>query len=174
MIDTAASNNEPRGPEWRLITEVSEGGYFCDSFFSRSFGEPVPPYGHHIVTFYKRGDNHYIPLSYVNFLPWNSVILVGGAVTNKAAFSEVDEQHARELRELGGAYYLALKWAFRNYADECEAYFGYAADERALEVDINAGFTATEHDHLIVYFHRKISARRKKRLIAQLHELGPF
>jgi hypothetical protein len=157
-----------------LITEVSSGAFFADDFFSRSFGENVPPYGHHIVCFYRKSPSHFLPLGYVNFLEYEEVILVGGAVTNGAAFKLVDESHAAQIREAGGVYYQLLVYSFKAFAERCEAYFGYVGDERAYEVDIQAGFEPTGHDRLIVNFHKPLETERKEALIAKMHAVGPF
>jgi len=160
--------------DYTLISEVSSGAFFADDFFSRSFGENVPPYGHHIVCFYRKNPSHFLPLGYINFLEYDEVILVGGGVTNGAAFKLVDENHAAEIRETGGVLYQLLVYGFKAFADRCEAYFGYVGDPRAYEVDIQAGFEPTGHDRLVVNFHKSLSAERKAALIAKMHAVGPF
>jgi hypothetical protein len=160
--------------DYTLITEVASGAFFADDFFSRSFGENVPPYGHHIVCFYRKSPSHFLPLGYVNFLEYDEVILVGGGVTNGQAFKSVEESHAAEIRNAGGVLYQLLVNGFKTFENRCEAYFGYVGDERAYEVDIQAGFEPTGHDRLVVNFHKPLSVERKEALIAKMQAVGPF
>jgi hypothetical protein len=81
---------------------------------------------------------------------------------------------AEEISASGGIYYHVLKFAFDHFKDQCEAYFGHAGDQRAYDVDIQAGFEPTEHEHLIAHFHKPISDERKAFLIEKIHSIGPF
>lgn len=157
-----------------LATEVSSGSFFADDFFNSAFGENVPDWGHHLVLFYRVRPDFFVPLSYVNFLEHKTVILVGGAVTNRKAFEHVDPAFAAQLRAEGGAYFQLLKFGFSLFANRCDAFFGHAGDQRAYEVDIKAGFIPTEHEHLIVNFHKPLSAFKKRSLIRKIHAIGPF
>ena len=157
-----------------LVTEIPSGSFFADDFFCRSFGENVPPYGHHIVFLYRKNPEHFLPLGCVNFLEYDEVILVGGAVTNGRAFKYVDEQDSAQIRQDGGVYYQLLKYSFKTFADHCEAFFGYVGDDRAYEVDIQAGFEPTPHERLIVNFHKSMDLEKKEALIAKMHAVGPF
>jgi hypothetical protein len=157
-----------------LATEVSRGSFFADDFFYSAFGETVPEWGHHLVLFYRVKPGFFLPLCYVNFLEHSNVMLVGGAVTNRTGFVDVDPAHAAQLRAEGGAYYQLLKYGFGLFADRCDAFFGHAGDQRAYEVDLKAGFIPTEHEHLIVNFHKPMNIFKKKLLIKKIHAIGPF
>ena len=116
----------------------------------------------------------FLPLCYVNFLEHENVILVGGAVTNGKAFKYVEPEHAYQIRADGGAYFQLLKYGFRTFADRCDAFFGYAGDKRAYEVDLEAGFIPTNHQYLIVNFHKPMNDVEKNALIEKIHAIGPF
>lgn len=155
-------------------TEVGNGSFFAGDFFRRAFRHDLPTWGHHLVCFYRMSPEQFVPLTYVNFTQHADVILVGGAVTNGRAFQHVDDDTRRAIREHGGAYFQLLKFGFTKFADSCEAFFGYAGDRRAYEVDILAGFEPTDHQYLIVHFHKQLPEPRKRQLIAEIHALGPF
>ena len=156
-----------------FITQVSDGPSFIDDLFQRKFGHPAPEHGHSVICFY-RSSHHYTPVCYTNFLQHEEVILVGGAMTDGRAFGYMEGDLAERIRSSGGIYYHVLKYAFDRYKDQCAAYFGHAGDQRAYEVDIQAGFEPTEHQYLIAHFHKPLSSERKDYLIKKIHSIGPF
>lgn len=157
-----------------LITEVSSGAFFANPFFLKAFGENLPDWGHHLVFFYRVHAMHFLPLSYVNFLAHEEVMLVGGGVTNGEAFKLVEASHAAQMRAEGGLLFQLLRHGFTTFADRCDAFFGYTGDPRAYEVDLKAGFQPTQHPHLIVHFHKPLDAQRREELIQKIHGIGPF
>ena len=156
------------------ITVVSDGPFFVDRLFRAKFNSPAPDYGHALIAFYRRAWNHFVPVGYVNFLPYEEVILVGGGMTDGAALRQVPEQTRQAITESGGVLYALLTYGFDRFAFECEAFFGYTADPRALEVDLAAGFAHTQHERLIVNFHKPLSEERKQALIEKIHSIGAF
>jgi hypothetical protein len=78
------------------------------------------------------------------------------------------------LYAAGGTWFLILKYAFAHYADRCDAFFGHCGDERALEVALAAGFEQTEHQHLIVHWHKPLHEVVRRALVAKAHAIGPF
>lgn len=157
-----------------LITPVENGPFFIDELFRKKFADPAPDYGHAVICFYRKNWQQFIPLSFTNFLPYEGVILVGGAMTDGAVFRQMPEETRNVIRDLGGIYYQVLLFAFEFFKDDCEAFFGHAGDKRAYEVDIRAGFTQTPYEHLIVNFHKPISDERKHYLVEKIHSIGPF
>jgi len=156
------------------FTEVSSGKDFADDFFLAAFGDHLPEWGHHLVCFYRMEPGVFLPLCYVNFLKYENVILVGGAVTNRAGFKHVDPAHAAQIRAEGGAYFKLLKYGFEAFADRCDAFFGRAGDSRAYKVDIQAGFIPTIHQYLIVKFQKPMNDDEKNALIEKINGIGPF
>jgi hypothetical protein len=157
-----------------LITTVNDGPFFIGELFQRKFGHPAPDHGFSVICFYRNSWDHFIPVCYTNFLPHDEVILVGGAMTDGRAFGHMGRELAKNIKDSGGIYYHLLKFAFNEYKDRCEAFFGYAGDRRAYEVDMLAGFEPTNYQHLIVHFHKPLPTERKTHLIEKIHAIGPF
>jgi len=157
-----------------LFTTVDNGPFFIDELFQRKFGDPAPEHGISVVCFYRKSWQHFIPVCYINMLPHDEVLLIGGAMTDGRAFGYMSDGLPEKIKASGGIYYHLLKFAFDKFSNHCEAYFGYAGDARAYEVDIQAGFEPTAHKHLIVNFHKPLSEERKQYLIEKIHALGPF
>lgn len=157
-----------------VIAAVSDGPFFIDDLFQKKFGGRAPHYGESVICFYRKSLHHFIPVGYANFLAFDEVILVGGAMTDGKAFAHMPAQLCQDIRDSGGVYYHLLKFAFDHFKDRCEAFFGHAGDQRAYEVDIAAGFEATEHQHLIAHFHKPVTPERKAGLIEKIHAIGPF
>jgi hypothetical protein len=127
-----------------------------------------------VICFYRRDWNTFIPLCYTNFLGYDEVILVGGAMTDGSVFRLMPSSTREIIRQNGGMYFQVLKFAFEYFKDDCEAFFGHAGDRRAYEIDLKAGFVQTPYRHLIVNFHKPISSERKNYLIEKIHAIGPF
>jgi len=157
-----------------LITEVEDSPFFVDELFQQKFGDSAPVYGYSVICFYRNSWNHFIPVCYANFLPHEGVILIGGAMTDGRAFGFMPEDLSGKIKESGGIYYHLLKFAFDRYKDQCEAYFGYAGNERAYEVEMQAGSEPTKHQHLIAHFHKPLTAERRSYLIEMVHSIGVF
>ena len=161
--------------DFLLFLEVNNPKPIIGDLFERKFGSPFNVnYGHHQIAFYKKNAQHFIPIGYLNLLPYKKVILVGGGMTDGNAFKHVSPDHSKQISEAGGILYLGLKHAFSYYSDDCIAFFGHVNNKRAYEVDIKAGFIETGHKNLVVNFHNPISPWRKKRLIKMVTHLGPF
>lgn len=157
-----------------LVTEVDRGPAFIEHIFQRKFRASPPDFPHHVVTFYRKSWDCYVPFSYVHIRPFGDVYLVGGASTDGRGF-ELMPEHERDLvRSAGGVYLNALRYAFKKFADRCDAFFGYCGDARAYEVDMQAGFVPTPHEFLIAHWHRPIDEARKHALIAKVHAIGAF
>ena len=157
-----------------LITTVNDGPFFIDDLFRRKFAHPAPDHGIAVICFYRSHWGRFLPLCYTNFLPYDEVILVGGAMTDGNTYRQMNDSLAERINASGGIYYHVLKFAFDHFRDQCEAYFGHAGDRRAYEVDIQAGFEPTGYEHLIAHFHKPISDERKTWLIEKIHAIGPF
>jgi hypothetical protein len=157
-----------------LITTVDDGPFFVDELFRRKFGDSAPDYGIAVICFFRNSWDHFLPVCYTNFLPYEEVILVGGAMTDGRAFEYMPSDLPVKIRASGGIYYHVLKFAFDKFKNQCEAYFGHAGDQRAYDVDIQAGFEPTGHEHLIAHFHKPLTTQRKDYLIEKIHSIGPF
>jgi len=157
-----------------LIAPVIDGPFFIDDLFERKFAHKAPEFGHSVICFYRDSNKHFIPVCYTNFSQHDEVILVGGGMTDGKAFSHMTGDLPERIMKSGGIFYHVLKFGFDYFKDHCEAYFGYAGDQRAYEVDIRAGFEPTKHQYLIGNFHKPITDKRKDFLIEEIHSIGPF
>lgn len=156
------------------FTTVTDGSFFIEGCFHDKFNEHAPDHGHHIICFYRRSPTLFVPLNYMNFLPYDEVILVGGVMTNGEAFRHVPEKHSRQISEAGGAFFLNLQFGLDYFKDDCEAYFGLVEDQRSFEVGNKAGLLPTRHEKLLVNFHKPLPASKKNELIEKIYKLGPF
>jgi len=157
-----------------FCTEVSSGSCFAGEMFHAAFQDDLPAWGHHLLLMYRRDDGFFLPLTYLNFLEHENVMLVGGGVTSGKSFQHVDPEDARQIRAEGGGLYKLLRYGFETFADQCDAYFGHAGNPRAYEVDMKAGFVSTKYEHLIVNFHKPLDETVKESLIDRIHSIGSF
>jgi hypothetical protein len=160
--------------QFLAITELDDAAPFFGELFRRKFGDPIPAEKHHLGVFYRAGDGSFVPLSYLHFMPYGELSLVGGLCTDGRAFARMSEAERTAIAAAGGVMVHALRYAFVRLADTCEAYFGYCGDPRAWEVDVQAGFVPTEHDKLIARWHKPLDEARKQSLVAKAHAIGPF
>jgi hypothetical protein len=165
----------PDKPDFLLITQFDDAAVVAGELFSRKFGHPIPPWPHDLVAFARRAaDGMLVPLSYAKFMPFGSVILVGGCCTDGRAFALLEQEQRDALTAAGGVMAQLLRYGFKRFADHCEAYFGYCGDARAWEVDLSAGFEPTGHDKLLVHWHKPLAPRLKSGLVAMAVSLGAF
>lgn len=164
----------PPKPDFLLISEIDDPMPIAGELFQRKFGHPIPEWEHDVVAFVRRADGLLAPISYAKFMPFGSVMLVGGCCTDGPAFAHLDDAQKAGLTTSGGAMAQLLRYGFIHFADHCDAYFGYCGDARAWEVDLCAGFEPTGHDKLLVHWHKPINAQLKRGLIAMARALGPF
>lgn len=157
-----------------IITEVDRGPAFAGHIFQRKFGQELQDIDRHVVAFYRKAPDMYVPVFYMHCWLRDDVCLVGGCSTDGNAFAHVSPEHSALIRSTGGAMFHTLRFGFAKYADRCEAFFGYCGDPRAWEVDMAAGFTPTEHDKLIVNWHRPLTAERRAELTERVRQIGPF
>lgn len=164
----------PEIAEFYRTVEVSHGPFFIGDLFQRKFGGPAPDYPRHFVSFYRSDAGAFLPVNYVHALPYGPVMLIGGCVTDGDAVRAMSEEHRERVMAAGGCFYIGLRSVFAMMADDCEAFFGCVDDERAYEVDIQAGFRDTPYEKLIAHFHKPLSAARKRALTDAVHEIGDF
>jgi len=157
-----------------FITTVSDGPFFIDNLFRRKFAHPAPDHGNSIVCFYRKNWQEFMPVCYVNFNPFDEVMLGGGATTDVFAFRKMPKHLISEIKAAGGIYLQLLRFSIDYFQDDCEAFFGYTADKLALEVDIKAGFEPTKYKNLVVHFHKPLSSERREFLIDKANSVGPF
>jgi hypothetical protein len=60
-----------------VVSEVDNGPAFAEPIFQRKFKLSVPDFPHHIVTFYRKSWDCFIPMSYLHIRPMGDIHLVG-------------------------------------------------------------------------------------------------
>ena len=160
--------------EFIVVTEIDDARPFFGELFQRKFGDPAPLGKHHLGVFYRSAQRQFVPLSYLNFMPFGDIILVGGLCTDGRVFELMSEDERQRVRAAGGVMVHALRYAFVHLAEACDAFFGYCGDPRAYEVDMQAGFEPTEHDKLIARWHKPLDPVRRRSLVAKAQAIGPF
>lgn len=163
----------PAPPEYLHCTEVDNGAVVAGHIFQKKYGQAAPEVPRHFVAFYHH-DQKLTPLCYLHLREYKGLYLVGGACTDGAAFGAVSEQHSRELRETNGVFFFLLRHAFDKLQGECEAFFGYCGDARALEVDLQAGFEETDRKYILIHAPNGLSAKRRLQLLDDIESIGPF
>jgi hypothetical protein len=162
-------------PDFLVISEFDDPKPVVGELFERKFGHPIPDWKHDVVAFARRsGDSVLVPMSYAKFMPFGSVMLVGGCCTDGRAFSHLDETQRTQLTASGGAMVQLLRYGFAHFAQHCDAYFGYCGDARAWEVDLMAGFEPTGHEKLLVRWHKPLNEQLRRGLVSMAQALGPF
>ena len=164
----------PDKPDFLLISAFDDAAAVVGDLFLRKFGHAIPPWKHDLVAFARRHDRMLVPLSYAKFMPFGSVILVGGCCTDGRAFALLEPEQRDALTAAGGVMAQLLRRGFEMFADRCDAYFGYCGDARAWEVDLSAGFEPTGHDKLLVHWHKPLDSRLRSGLVAMAAALGAF
>ena len=156
------------------ITEVDSGDFLAGDLFRRKFGDAPPDVPRHLVALYRDSSSAVHVAGYSHMRPFGDVYLSGGSCTSGDTLRLMTEDQRQALVAAGGVWYLILKYAFTNFADECDAFFGHCGDPRALVVAQEAGFVLLEHEHLIAHWHKPLHPVIRRALIAKVHAVGPF
>jgi hypothetical protein len=77
------------------------------------------------------------------------------------------------IKDAGGISEQLLRVTFARLAD-APAIWGYVGDPLAEKVDLRAGFRHTNHQHIMVYWNKELSAEEKEQRLAKVVALGPF
>ena len=156
------------------ITEVDDAEFLVGGLFKRKFGDPAPDFPRHLVALYRDTDGATHLLCYSHMRPFGDIYLSGGSCSNGETIKRMQLHEREALYAAGGAWHLVLKYAFERYADCCDAFFGYTGDPRAREVCFAVGWEPTEHEHLIVNWHKPLPESFRRALLAKAHAIGEF
>jgi hypothetical protein len=156
------------------ITEVDRADFFITELFKRKFGHPPPDFPRHLVALYRDPSGAMHLIGYSHMMPFGDVYLSGGSCSDGETIRRMQAHERDALQAAGGIWFYLLKYAFRKYADCCDAFFGHCGDKRAREVAFAAGFIQTEHENLIVNWHKPLHENFRRALTAKVHALGKF
>ena len=160
--------------ECLALTELDDARLLAGPLFLRKFEHLPPPVGRHLAGLYRHDDGRLSLLGYSHMLPFGDIYLSGGSCSDGEAIRSMKPEHREALTAAGGIWLLILRYAFAKFSGDCDAFFGYSGDARALEVAHQAGFEDTEHQHLIVHWHKPMHENFRRALTAKAHALGPF
>lgn len=157
-----------------FFSVVSNAPDFVNQLFNRKFGSNTPDHGYSVISFYRKDWRHFVPICYVNFLPYDEVLLAGGAMTDGFAFRLMPKSLFDEIKRAEGIYFHLLKFAFNHFRNDCEAFFGYAGDKLSYQQAIKAGFEPAGFKHLLAHFQKPLTQSRQRYLIEKIYKYGPF
>jgi hypothetical protein len=160
--------------QYLTITEIDDAEFLVGELFRRKFGHPPPGHGRHLVALYSTQDGACSLAGYSNMWPFEGVYLSGGSCSNGETIRRMQAHEREAIFAAGGVLHLILKYAFRKYAERCDAFFGHCGDKRALEVTLAAGFVHTGYPPVIAHWHKPLAEASRQILTAKVVALGPF
>jgi hypothetical protein len=157
-----------------FIEEVDRGPAFAEAIFQRKYGLSVPDFPHHVVAWYRAGQQAFSVACYIHFTDCGDILLGGGACTDDRVLRRMSDDERAAVRAAGGLYLHTLKWSLVHFGERFAAVFGYCGDALAERVDRAAGFESTGHDRLLAFWTRSVDERRRAQMIAKAHSFIPF
>lgn len=164
----------PALQDFILITEFDQSRLVVDALFRRKFGHAAPEMPRHLTAWYRAPDGALHLLSYSHMLPVGDIYLSGGACTDGDVVRAMLPEQRAALTQYGGARRWVLSYALIKYAHDCDAFFAYCGNPRALSICTDLGFEATAHPYLIARWHKPLHPNIQRCLLAKAHALGPF
>lgn len=155
------------------VSEVPDGQPLAEPIFQRKYRASAPAHGHHVLVFCCL-DGDWIPASYINYLPHQGAMLVGGACTDGRMLARLSREAQDRIRASGGLMLQAVRYSERRFETRSIATFGHCGDERSWSVLKQCGYVRLDDPHLIVRWNRKPGRWRRSRLLDSVQALGPF
>jgi len=157
------------------ITEIADAELLVDPLFIRKFGTVGPRVPRHIVAFYRaEGDGRLHVAAFSHMMAYRGVLLSGGSCTDGQVVRLMSEEERAAVATRGSIYSMILHYAFSRFSEDCEAFFGYSADSRAIDVALTSGFVPTPNPRLFANWHRSLDSTRKSELQEMVEAIGPF
>ena len=160
--------------EFLCIDIVESGKFFADELFRRKFGHSPPDFGRHIVLFYRDANLALHVASYLHLWTTGTIGLIGGGCTDGRTIRLMSESERLAIDNAGGLLLQTLRYAFDRHEEGLQAFFGHCGNDRALAVDLRAGFLRTEDPNLLVRWNRDLSESTRATLFEQALALGSF
>lgn len=157
-----------------VISEVDTAKGFAEHIFQRKYGSSAPDIPRHFVAFYRSGDGCLTPTTYLHAWKFGKCYMVGGACTDGGAIRKFHPEHQAIIAQSPGIFYFTLRYLFKKLELDCTAFFGYCGDQRALEVDLEAGFRLTSVDKVLIHTPRRLPKLYEWLLMRSVAKLGPF
>lgn len=135
---------------------------------------PTPPQNwRQYVAVYRWPDGREETVGFCNWIRHGDVYLEGGMCVDEAFYRRMPREHFRACRAEGGIAQMMMAVAAREL-DDCDAWFGYCGDAKALAVDLRAGYVKTPYPYLIVKWFRELPAARRAALVDSIAAIGAF
>ena len=135
---------------------------------------PTPPGNwRQFVARYEWPDGRMETVGFCNWIRYENVYLEGGMCVAKTFYRRMPREDWKECAARGGIAQMMMEEAARHL-DDCNAWFGFCGDPKALAVDLRFGYVTTEYDKLIVKWFAPLDAGEKNRLIRRIAAIGPF
>lgn len=163
-----------RVEDFIVVSEVDAGPAFAEPIFQRKYAASVPDYPEHVVTFWKRDDGSFVPVSYVHFLRHGDMMLIGGACTDGEVLRRMSAEERAAIDAAGGVNAMATRYSLKRYGPQCDAVFGHCGDARSFDILMRCGFQPAREPYLVAYWPRSLTDARRQALIEQAHALGEF
>ena len=160
--------------DFLCIEELESGEFFVSDLFRHKFGHSPPDFGRHIVLFYRTTDSAFRVASYLHLWTAETIGLIGGGCTDGRSIRLMSETEQLAIEHAGGLLLQTLRYAFDRHEEELQAFFGHCGNDRALAVDLRAGFVRTEDPHLLVRWNRDLTDQERAALYQSALALGPF
>ena len=160
--------------EFLCIDELESGEFFVSDLFRHKFGHSPPNFGKHIVLFYRTTDRTFRVASYLHLWTAETIGLIGGGCTDGRSIRLMSDAERLAIDNAGGLLLQTLRYAFDRHEGELHAFFGHCGNDRALAVDLRAGFTRTDDPHLLVRWNRDLTELERATLYQRALALGSF
>jgi hypothetical protein len=157
-----------------VVTEVANGAPFADPIFQRKYAAPAPLHGRHLLAWYRCGNGHWRPASYLNYLPYRGAMLIGGACTDGQVLRSMNEEARGSIEASGGLMLQLVRYGEAKFEAESVGTFGHCGDARSWSVLAQCGYARLDDPHLIVRWNREPLAPARDELFAAIKTLGPF
>ncbi len=156
-----------------LVSEVAEGRRLAEPIFQRKYAAPAPRHGHHVLALVARGAC-WQPAAYINYLPFEGAMLVGGACTDGQVLAALPVEARALIRHCGGLMLQLVRYAEARFAERSLATFGHCGDARSWSVLAQCGYQRLDHPHLIVRWNREPPEPERSALLERVAALGEF
>ncbi len=135
---------------------------------------PTPPGNwRQYVALYRWPDDTRETVGFCNWIRFGDVYLEGGMCVRKSFYRRMPKEHFRECSARGGVAQMMMEAAAKEL-DDCQAWFGFCGDKKALAADLRAGYELTDKQHLIVKWFRTPPPIERQALIDRIAAIGPF
>jgi len=153
---------------------VENGRFFASDLFRRKFSHEPPDFGDHVVVFYRDAASALHVASYLHMWVKDSFGLIGGGCTDGRVLRRMTDAERAAVEAAGGLLLQTLRFTFARFESKLDAFFGHCGNDRALAVDLTAGFQRTDDPHLLVRWNAPLGADARADLYRRALALGAF